>query len=679
MQVTEIETLERNAPGRLRASLLAAAGDAPAMRELLRQVLDETEAEFCAYYAAAECGVLHVMAADRGLSGLVPGVGEKLRTAFRMFTNRPDDTKTCREHVHYHGSRPHSVPGGASIESYFMTPVTSGPAVSGVLFVGSVRRDAFTRDTIARFNDLATAPAATPSASAGTHDAPLFLEGMLASLPYAAALVDDDGTLTAMNALMSAFAGSDAAEGCRPRLDRIERYDLGGLWEELRTFGRSIIDRRVNAPGDSFRSISVSLVRMERLEGEASSLLVIRDISAAAVREREREEEMAVVAHEIRTPMTALRNSLRIMLESGSCPEGLRSGSPATHRRFLETALRTVDRLTMLVDGLVDASSVRRSGREPQLERVEIFRFLSDASVLFANSMEKKQITFDVDVELGADVAFLDREMVEQVVQNLLSNSLKHVPVGGWIRITARRVTKRPDWFPHLLPAKLLPEPGFISIDVADSGPGIPEKVAERINVPMTADPATIRPAHGLGLYIAARIVRMHGGRMTVRRHSDGSSIDICLPIDVATSEAVRAALAVQSTVVSMISTGASPVLYVFVREEGGCWIDFAAKLDVRPMVGPTAFEAGGADVALWPISERFAVAVTAIREYREDPASLTGSGVPRLVGHDEDPMTETGWAVHPRDGGDYRSLLAAAMKRIEAGAAEPLRKGVPG
>ena len=676
MQITDIEQTEREDPGELRASLLAAAGDAPAMRELLGLILDQAEAEICAYYAAAECGVLHVMAVDRGLTGLVPGVGEKLRTAFRMFANRPDETKTCLEHLHYSDSSTGAalVPEGAAIESFFMTPVSSGPAVSGVLFVGSVRRDAFTRETIAVFRGLAAAPE-----TSAAETSPRALEGMLASLPYAAALVDAEGDFISMNRLMTAFAcPAGAGTLPAPRIDRVERYDLGGLWEEMRIFGRNIIDRRVDAPGDPFRSISVSLVRMERLEGEAVSLLVVRDISAAAVREREREEEMAVVAHEIRTPMTALRNSLRILLESGSCTEGLRSGSPTAHRRFLETALRTVDRLTILVDGLVDASSVRRSGRAPRLERVEIFRFLSDASILFANSMEKKEITFDIDVELGADVAFLDREMVEQVVQNLLSNSLKHVPAGGWIRITARRVTRTPEWFPILLPADLLPEPGFITIEVADSGPGIPAGVAERINVPMTADPATIRPAHGLGLYIAARIVRGHGGRMSVGHHGSGSSIEFCLPIDEITSEAVRAALTVQSTVASLIATGSSPVLYAFVKDEGGCWLELAEALETRPMVSPTAFEAVGADMAFWPIAERFALALSSKREYRDDPASLIG-GALRLVTGEITESIQTGWAVHPRDGGDYGSLLDAAMKRIETGAAEPLRKGVPG
>ncbi|MDD3642116.1 MAG: HAMP domain-containing sensor histidine kinase [Candidatus Krumholzibacteria bacterium] len=675
MQVAGIEQDTRTAPGELRAALLASAGDAPAMRSLLALLLDQAGAEVCAYYTAADCGVMHLVAAGRGLSDLIPGVGEKVRTAFRMFANRPEEAKICREHVHYRESPRHSVLGGsgAAIESYFMTPVTSGPAVSGVLFVGSVRRDAFTRDTIAAFRDLASS--ATSASAEAAPGAPLFLEGMLASLPYAAALVDAEGSLIAMNPLMSAFAGAGGDSGeSRMRIDRVERYDLGGLWDEMKTFGRNITDRRVNAPGDPFRSISVSLVRMERLEGEAVSLLVIRDISAAAAREREREEEMAVVAHEIRTPMTALRNSLRILLESGSCAEGLRSGSQATHRRFLETALRTVDRLAILVDGLVDASPVRRSGRAPRLERVEIFRFISDASILFVNSMDKKEITFDVDVELGADIAFIDREMVEQVVQNLLSNSLKHVPSGGWIRITARRVTRRPEWFARLLPARLLPEPGFISIEIADSGPGIPAAVAERINVPMTADPALIRPAHGLGLYIAARLVRVHGGRLTVGRHDSGSSIELCLPIDTATSEAVRAALAVQSAVASMISTGASPVLYLFVREDGGCWLDHARSLAVRPMINPAPFEAVGADAAFWPIAERFALALTAGREYRENPASLAGGATPGTVAWDDAGSIRTGWAVHPRDGSDYRSLLAAAVGHIETGAAEPLR-----
>lgn len=733
----------------LRAALLAGAGDAAAMRAALGRVMEQARAELCAYYTAAECGVLHVLAETPELAPLVPGIGEKLATSFRMFANRPADPHTCREHVHYSRGVAEAGPGSdeRQIESYFIVPVASGPAVSGVLLVGSVRRDAFVRETILSLRDLALAQN-TASAGLRSGESPGGPGEMLASLPYAAALVDAEGNFAAMNPLMEGLlaprgggegadpgsaggsgtaggsattgepgtvggAGTDGGPGrtAVPGIEGLRGFDLHGLWEEFALYGRSIVDRRVNAEGDPRRSISASIVRMERLAGEARSLLVVRDISEAAGREREREEMLAVVAHEIRTPMTALRNALRIMLESahggsgadapaaaqnsasahdfagvradnGTCPEAgdlAGPGSNTSPLRFIETALRTVDRLTVLVDGLVESSSVRPHARAPHLERVEMLRFISDAAILFENSIRKKEIAFDIDVDQSATLAYLDRAMIERVIQNLLSNSLRHVPAGGWVRLTAQRCAGSPAWIDSLVPAAPASAADFIVLRVVDSGPGIPAEVAERINAQSGAGPDAIRPAGGLGLSIAARLVRFHGGRIMIDGHGPGSSVELYLPADAATSGTMRAALAAQSVLHALVASGSSPVLYALTKNDpAACWLEIAGVMNEQPLFNPVSEEAAGAGVCFWPLGERIALAVTAARRYHDDPPALFGRGGHglRLVAAGASERLELGWAAHPRDGLDYGSLLKAATERMLNGAAGPLRKG---
>ena len=173
-------------------------------------------------------------------------------------------------------------------------------------------------------------------------------------------------------------------------------------------------------------------------------------------------------------------------------------------------------------------------------------------------------------------------------------------------------------------------------------------------------------------------LVKLHGGRLLIEKDGDGSSIDIYLPSDIDTSETMRSVISIQSSVGSLVSIGASPVLYVLTRDGGPCWLDIAGKMRERPTINPTPAETGRSGIALWPMGERLAFAISAERKYRESPMSLfeKGKGGLRMVegGPGENP--DAGWAVCPDDGRDYASLLEAAMKRMESGAGGPSREG---
>ncbi|HER44490.1 MAG TPA: hypothetical protein ENO08_08530, partial [Candidatus Eisenbacteria bacterium] len=488
----------------LRSRLLEATGDERLMRDVLGGMMRQAGAEFCAYLSGRDGGTLQLMAAGREYSGLFPEIREKLRTSLRMFTNGGSGRWIERERIFYaENISGVSFPASnADLESYFLVPVTSGAAVEGVLFLGSVRREAFVRETISSYRILAQETSSPLRNECGDDKAGGMLEQLLLSIPYGAAIVDGEGNVTRANEALHAILGGIAFD----RIDEIgERsvFDIRTAWDEFSRFGRNITDRQIDSSAGDGRSISLSMIRMESIQGEARSVIVVRDTTEFTGLEHKREEAMAVVAHEIRTPMTALKNSLRILSDAGAAGKGMAEDAEGPGRRFFETALRTVDRLSSLVDGLLDASMVRRSGGEPKIERVALRQFLEDSSLLFSSSMTKKEISFGIDVDEKAKDAFIDRGMMEQVVQNLLSNSLKHVPVGGEVRIRVRAMERAPEWISGVLPVEYTERPGFMLITISDSGPGIPDEVARSINVPITSAPSSIKPARGIGLYIA--------------------------------------------------------------------------------------------------------------------------------------------------------------------------------
>jgi signal transduction histidine kinase len=662
----------------LRAELLEATGDDAMMRSLLGGMIEHSGAEFCAYLSGTGGGMLYLMTEGREYSGLLPGIREKLKTSLRMFTNGQAGGWIEREKIFYARGESDTAlhSGGTDIESYFLVPVTSGSSVEGVLFFGSVRRDAFVRETISRFRVLAG-----DSLNAGPNecgeDSGGMLEQLLLSIPYGAAIVDAEGTITRANEALYALLGGSVF-GRIEEIGERSAFDIRSAWDEFSRFGRNITDRQIDSSAGDGRSISLSMIRMESIQGDVRSVIVVRDTTELTGMEQRREEAMAVVAHEIRTPMTALKNSLSILSSAGSGGSAGLDEDSGPGRRFFETALRTVDRLSVLVDGLLDVSMVRRSGDDPRVERVDVKSFLEDSSLLFSNSMTKKKISFGIDVDEKAKDAFMDRAMMEQVIQNLLSNSLKHVPVGGEIGIAVRAMESAPEWISGVLPLDHTEAPGYMMIRISDSGPGIPEEVARSINVPFTAPPSSIKPAKGIGLYIAARLVKLHGGRLIVETGERGSSIDIFLPSDIRTSETMRTVISMQSSVESLVSIGASPVLYVLTRDRGPCWLDVAGTMRERPMINPAPAETGRSGICFWPIGERLAFVMTAERKYRESPMALfeKGKGGLRLIDGDRGENPFVGWAYCPDDGRDYASLLNAALERMNGGADRPLRKG---
>ena len=141
----------------LRAELLEATSDDGLMRGLLGGMMEHSGAEFCAYLTGSGGDTLHLMSRGKEYTGLFSEIKEKLRTSLHMFTNGEAGEWIEREKIYYtgNGSGVLLPAGGSEIESYFLVPVTSGSRVEGVLFFGSVRGDAFVRETISRFRVLA--------------------------------------------------------------------------------------------------------------------------------------------------------------------------------------------------------------------------------------------------------------------------------------------------------------------------------------------------------------------------------------------------------------------------------------------------------------------------------------------------------------------------------------------
>ncbi|WP_422114927.1 sensor histidine kinase [Brachybacterium sp. UNK5269] len=206
--------------------------------------------------------------------------------------------------------------------------------------------------------------------------------------------------------------------------------------------------------------------------------------------DRMRRDLVANVSHELRTPVAGLRAQLENLVDGVTQPD------PAA----LEVALTETERLSELVDHLLDLSRLDAGVVELDVEDVELTPFLHEVVDAAAMATGGRDVRWIVEVEPPGLSVTADAARLHQVIHNLLENAARHSPAGGRIHIAARRGAG-----------------DGVQIDVHDEGPGIARedrsRVFERFQRGGSADSSG---GTGLGLAIARWAVGLHGGTIEV-------------------------------------------------------------------------------------------------------------------------------------------------------------------
>jgi signal transduction histidine kinase len=231
---------------------------------------------------------------------------------------------------------------------------------------------------------------------------------------------------------------------------------------------------------------------------------------------RVRDEFLAIASHELKTPLTALRLHLekiqRSMGRSRLNPET----TIETITGGVEKISRQADRLTKLIDELLDVSRITAGHLTLQTENLDLAKLLREVVQRFGDEAKRAncQVTLQAPPTLWGR---WDGLRVEQVVTNLLTNAVKYGP-GKPIEV------------------RVATQPGVVQIEVEDQGIGLDPRDAARIFDRFErAVPSSHYGGLGLGLYIARQIVEAHHGEIHVASAPDsGATFTVILPMEVA-------------------------------------------------------------------------------------------------------------------------------------------------
>lgn len=247
-----------------------------------------------------------------------------------------------------------------------------------------------------------------------------------------------------------------------------------------------------------------------REKGVAGTIVVLQDVTEQEKLEQSRREFVANVSHELRTPLTTIKSYLEA-LEDGALDD------PQLAQRFVGVARNETERMIRLVSDLLHLSRFDSKQARLKKEWTDIAEMLEEVADRFSFQLRQRQIKIGISAEQAPGKVELDRDQIDQVLDNLVSNAIKYTAEGGRIAITARRV-----------------EPKAIEISVEDNGIGIPKKDLDRIFERFyRVDKARSRNmgGTGLGLSIAREIVRAHGGTIAIEsEYNQGTKVTFTLP-----------------------------------------------------------------------------------------------------------------------------------------------------
>lgn len=247
------------------------------------------------------------------------------------------------------------------------------------------------------------------------------------------------------------------------------------------------------------RFLSTILSKIQMLENKQKDLL-------------SRDEFISIASHEFKNPITALK--LRLSLTQKKIDLTKNIGPTLEEiNECIKVAEKQVDRLTSLVEELLDVTRIQRGKFQFLFEEMNLYQLLQEVKDRFKDAFERAGNTIDIHVDQNLVVRW-HRSRIDQVFSNLLSNTLKYAP-GTVVQISVKK------------------EYSIIRIEYADNGPGIPKERHQQIFERFVGGQSSARVGGlGLGLYIVREIVRGHGGNIQLESEvGKGSKFIILLPM----------------------------------------------------------------------------------------------------------------------------------------------------
>ena len=298
---------------------------------------------------------------------------------------------------------------------------------------------------------------------------------------------------------------------------------IGRIISELRTFPTleplvSLVGKEIKGvfrkelPITEKLTLEVSTVPMMRKEEKLGTLVILHDVTREKMIGKMKTEFVSLTAHQLRTPLSAIKWTLRMMLDGDLGP------ITEEQRDYIEKTYQSNERMITLINDLLNVTRIEE-GRylyRPVLTDIEsLVQFVINT---LRDQIKKKEIKFEYKKpKKKLPKVMLDVEKIRLAIQNLLDNAIRYTRPEGRVTVSLRHVKKE------------------IELSVKDTGIGIPKDQQERVFIKFFRGANAIRletEGSGLGLFIVKNIIEAHGGKIWFESEENvGTTFYFTIPV----------------------------------------------------------------------------------------------------------------------------------------------------
>ncbi len=253
----------------------------------------------------------------------------------------------------------------------------------------------------------------------------------------------------------------------------------------------------------------------------ASQAREASDPASSGKTERTRTDLVAMVSHDFRTPLAAIKEAVSLLSETAA------DRLDGRQLRYLTVAREEIDRLNRMIDNLIEVSRMDSGKVVLHREALDLAELLSTATESLSLLISKRNLTVERNIPSHLQPVLGDRDRLLRVLINLLDNAVKYSPPGGTIRIgvrpaeavTAERAERG-------IPISS----GHVEVTLTNDGDGIPAELLDRVFGKFERVDWQV-PGNGLGLAIVRSIVELHNGKVWAdSKPGEGASLHFTLP-----------------------------------------------------------------------------------------------------------------------------------------------------
>jgi signal transduction histidine kinase len=400
-------------------------------------------------------------------------------------------------------------------------PMVAHGTVVGVAFIfrtGRVQFGENERTLLQAFTDHAAVAVSNARLFGQVREEKQRLDAILQSSAEGIAILGPDNRIQKFNRAMAVLTGNPPETALGARHDDLFRFsaiETGQTLTQAEAGGWPLADQATfYLQGDLLRKasapLSVGVTYAAVIAPDRTLLNIVlgmRDLTRFREADELKDTFISIISHELKTPVALIKGY------AGTLRREDAQWDPSVVKDSLAVIEEEADRLTSLIEDLLDASRLQAGGLTPNLCEVDLPKLAGRVAERLGRQFSDRDIRTDFSPDFPEISA--DEERIGQVISNLISNAVKYSPAGTPVEILGRAA------------------PDQVTVTVADRGYGIEAEDASHVFERFFRGPAAAKRTKGagLGLYLAKAVVEAHGGKIWIEsKPGEGTRVSFSLP-----------------------------------------------------------------------------------------------------------------------------------------------------